>query len=454
METAQALRYKRKLAIRNGKEMPEIAKGLWTPTLRDWHEVLEDIVATAKMRHDNKFAQFRLQVSILGDIVTTEKAITQYTTLLNDPEEARKWIPEPEPIDQFYIDHWNVELNANKILLAALRDIGDGIGWRVLQHNRALLYTMSLNEAPGTIRFDVGRLNELQELSDIINDPTITHFILHAITNFARVGDITSVDQDGQVEFAEVKSKSNPRGKKWKERVERQIIRIDNLVRLANEGIGLLDDKGIAVKMIDATPKLSLKEIRSLLLEAQASGVASRLLQPYLAITAADFSAEFKEQTFKLAHTSVTASIREKGDIIVHTGSLSFFEFSPNRTPISIHPFEPSSIASILLGRIVLFYDFNVSRFFRELARGGWSVVNSDLLTHPNTYNPKTDPFCVIKKDKLSIAVPPSIIARIVFEGMSVKSLLLIFDEIRLAGTSGQQDPMIYGFSGEAQLWK
>jgi len=454
MKTAQALTYKRKVAIRDGKEIPEIAKGIWNPSVRDWHEVLEDMVGTAKMRRDNKFAQFRLQLSILGDIVTTEKAIAQYITLINNPEEARKWIPEPEPIDQIDIDHWKKEANTNKILLAALRDIGDGIAWRVLQHNRPLLYTMSRNEAPGTIRFDVGRLNELQELSDITTDPTITHFFLHAITNFARVGDITSLDQDGKVEFAEVKSKSNPRGKKWKERVERQILRLDNLTRLANEGIGLVDDKGVVVKMINATPKLSLKKIRSLLLEAQASGAASQLLQPYLAITAADFSAKYKEETFKHAHTSISAAIREKGDIIVHPNSLHFFEFSPNRAPISIHPFEPSSIAGILLGRIILFYDFNVSRFFRELAREGWPVVDSPLLTHPDNYNPETDPFCVIKKDKLTIAVPPSMIARVVFEGISVKSLLLIFDAIRLAGASDQQEPMIYGFSGEAQLWK
>jgi hypothetical protein len=454
MKTAQALTYKRKVAIRDGKEIPEIARGIWSPSVRHWHELLEDMVSIAKRRRDNKFAQLRLQLSILGDIVTTEKALVQYVTLINNPEEARKWIPEPEPIDQINIDHWNKEVNANKILLAALRDIGDGIAWRVLQHNRPLLYTMSRNEASGTIQLDEGRLNELYELSDITTDPTITHFFLHAITNFARVGDITSVDQDGQVEFAEVKSKSNPRGKKWKERVERQILRLDNLTKLANEGIGLVDDKGVVVKMINATPKLSLKGIRSLLREAQASGAASQLLHPYLAITAADFGAKLKEETFERAYTSISAAIREKGDIIVHPNSLHFFEFSPNRAPISIHPFEASSIAGILLGRIVLFYHFNVSRFFRELAREGWPVVDPGLLTHPKDYNPKTDPFCVIKKGKLTIAVPPSMIARVVFEGISVKSLLLIFDAIRLAGAFGREEPMIYGFSGEAQLWE
>jgi hypothetical protein len=45
-------------------------------------------------------------------------------------------------------------------------------------------------------------------------------------------------------------------------------------------------------------------------------------------------------------------------------------------------------------------------------------------------------------------------IARVVFEGISVKSLLLIFDAIRLAGAFGREEPMIYGFSGEAQLWE
>lgn len=145
--------------------------------------------------------------------------------------------------------------------------------------------------------------------------------------------------------------------------------------------------------------------------------------------------------------------IKQKGDILFPFNSLDHIEFNPHRAPISIYPFEPSSIAGILLGRIIIFYDFNISRFFRELALSGWSVVDS-LIENPQSFNPKTDPFCIIKKGQLNIAVPPSLIARIIFEGLSLKSLLLIFEEIRIAGPTGQKDALIYGYSGERQLWE
>jgi len=219
-------------------DLENIGYSIWTPSVQDWRDVIEDYIETAKKRKRNKFAMFKLQVNLLGDIVLVNDTIKGYIKLIEDPEERKSKFPDID-IKEKTIEYWGSEIKSFKIILNALKDIGDGIAWRVLNYNRPLIYNMCANNTdPGPLTINQGLLTELHSLGDFSNDPEVTNFVYHGITNFLLISDLTIVYKNGDINFVEIKSGKNPRGKSWKERLERQKMKVENIVKIGNESLG------------------------------------------------------------------------------------------------------------------------------------------------------------------------------------------------------------------------
>jgi hypothetical protein len=267
----------------------------------------------------------------------------------------------------------------------------------------------------------------------------------------ARLGDITAIYMDGRVEFIEVKSKGNPHGIKWADRVKRQVFRLDNLTKIANEGIGIIDGEEICVKLIADAPKLDLKLLRSLLSETKNTGFAVRVPNSYLAITGIDFTKIGGLNPSELER-DVCSSISNRGEKLLNLSSLDSFEFSPHRTPLSIYPFEPRDIAELLLGKTILSFHFNYRRFFSEIEKRGWKVVSSMFVNFPSV-DPAKDPFCVVRNGHLSIKLPITFATRTIFEGLSIDSIIQECEAIRKEGPNHSVNAVMYGFTEEAKHW-
>ena len=344
-------------------DLKNIPYCVWSPTLKDWRDVIEDYIEISKKRKDNKLAMFKLQVILLGDIVTINDAIKEYIKLVDDPEHRKKEFPTLENEEE-NINYWKREINSDKIILNSLKDIGDGIAWRVLNYNRSLIYNMCVNnEDSGPLTLNQGLLTELYSLGDFTNDPEVLNFIYHGITSFLLISDLTIAYRNGDINFVEVKS-GKPRGKSWKERLERQKIKAENIVSIANQSKGESTKVVTDFRIIDKKPQTILDKIDTLLKRVKDKQFITQVLNSYLGVGISNF-ANFNEETnFDKLDKLANQIKKQKDDIIITSNSVENFIFSPNRAPLSIHPFISEDIANILSGKYLITYFFNFSQFF------------------------------------------------------------------------------------------
>ena len=209
------MKFGQRFSIRKGLETEEFSQGIWNPTTRAWRDVVEDYLYISKKRMGNKLALFKLQFSILADIILNIKYIDKCKSELDklgNIEKENDLKNEDLKRQKSYFDR---EIFSLRLINKALREIVDGIVWRTFDFNRAVLYMLADKEPIETIREDKGLLNSIDEFGEVFLNPD-NHAIFNDITNFLRVGDITEIEKDGNINFIEVKSS------KWrKKRVTR-----------------------------------------------------------------------------------------------------------------------------------------------------------------------------------------------------------------------------------------
>jgi len=430
-------------------DLDNIGFSLWTPSVRDWRDVIADYIEISKKRNRNKLAMFKLQVNLLGDIVLVNDTIKGYIKLIEDPEERKSKFPDID-IKEKTIEYWGSEIKSFKIILNALKDIGDGIAWRVLNYNRPLIYNMCVNNTdPGPLTINQGLLTELHSLGDFSNDPEVINFVYHGITNFLLISDLTIVYKNGDINFVEIKSGKNPRGKSWKERLERQKMKVENIVKIGNESLGESSNVTAKFRFVKNKPQTILDKLDTLLKRMKGEPIITQIFNSYLGLGVYNISAIKEDKNIdkldKLAHQIK----KSEKDIIIFPNSMENYIFSPNRAPLSIHPFSSEAIANILLGRYLITYFFNVSQFIREIESKGWQVI--DII-----YNRKnrSDPHLFsVKKNGLTLQFPPTEASRAIFEGLSVDSIVQTFEDALSKGPIDAEYALFYGYEKEKYLW-
>lgn len=432
------------------EESKKLTRAIWSPTIRDWRDLIEDYLEISRKRQDNKLAMFKLQLAILGDIIIVNDAISEYTKMVEDSEYAASKVTGREVTEQD-IEFWEKELGAYKIVLNSLKVIGDGIAWRTLDFNRSLIYNMCVNnESSGPLTLNTGLLTELNSLGDFTNDTEVLNFVFHGITNFLLISDITVKLKNGETNFIEVKSGKNPRGQSWKSRLNRQFERNDNIVKIGNEFIGESSGTIAEFKEINEKPKTILYKLKKIIKSAETKFVFSKVLYSYLIILVNNFSYPAEEQTIKAEYEKVDSQIRlSDDDMIWASTSLDFMNFDPNRAPLSIYPLSSPDIANILMGRYFINYFFNLSQLFREIEARGYKVKH-DLLSS----SPKPEKFAFsVHKENVYLKVPPLVLSRIVYEGLHIDSIIKLFDDATNIKNQGNSLAQFYGFKDEKYLW-
>lgn len=431
-------------------DIDNIGYSIWTPTIKDWRDVIEDYIEISKRRKINKLAMFKLQIDILGDILLINDTIKGYIKLVEQPEERKIRFPDIETNEK-NVEYWESEIKTYKIILNALKDIGDGIAWRILNYDRSLVYNMCINnEDPGPLNINQGLLTELHSLGDFSNDPKVINFVYHAITNFLLISDVTIVLNNGDVNFVEIKGGKNPRGKSWKERLARQKEKAVNIVKIGNESEGESSKEKVKFRLIDNKPQTILDRLDTLLKRVKDKYIITQVFNSYLGIALVNFENASDKIPFEEKFKNLTNQIKKtEKDILVYPNSIENFVFSPNRAPLSIHPFNSEDIANILLGKYVINYFFNVSQFIKEIEKRGWKV--SDIL-YERKNNIDQSMFSV-NKDRLTMKVPPTLTARAIYEGLSVDSIVQIFEDALRRGPVDLEYAVFYGYDKEKYLW-
>lgn len=427
-----------------------IGNSIWTPTIKDWRDVIEDYIEISKKRKNNKLAMFKLQIDLLGDIVLINDTIKGYIKLVEDPMERKSRFPNIETNEK-NVEYWEREINIYKIILNALKDIGDGIAWRVLNYDRSLIYNMCVNnEDPGPASKNPGLLNELNSIGDFSNDVEVVNFVYHAITNFLLISDLTVLYSNGDINFVEVKSGKNPRGKSWKERLNRQKVRAANIVKIGNESEGESSEVAVRFKLVESKPQTMLDQLDTLLKRVRDKHIITKVINSYLGIAIINFSNLTDKISFQDKFIKLTKQLKKsEHDILIFPHSIENFEFSPNRAPLSIHPFNSEDIANILFGKYIINYFFNVSQFIKEIEKYGWNVFDI-IYKRKNNVDPS---MFSVKKDKFIMKIPPTLMARAIFEGLTVESIIRIFEDSMKNVPIDNGEFAFYGYEKEKYLW-
>lgn len=422
----------------------------WTPSLTEWRDVIEDYIRISKLRRNNKFAMFKLQIELITDLLHLNEALKKYIKLFEDPEEREKEFPGNK-IEQSNIDYWEKEIYRHKVIINAIKDIGDGIAWRIFNYDRELIYCICINnEDPGPLTLNQGFILELHSLGDFMNEAEVVNMVYHGITNFLLISDITLLYNNGDINFIEVKGKKTGRGQSWRDRIERQKQRIENITKIGNTGEGTATEVPIKFRYIDKKPETILNKLETLLKRSSTKPVVTQIFSSYLGIGIVNLGLieddSWKEKFDKLKKQI----IKDEKDFVMTYSSIDWKIFSPNKAPLSIHPFSPEIIADLLLGKCFIYYFFNTTQFYKEFEKKGWKVSN----TIEERINEKNKKFMfTITKNNLTITIPPALYNRAIYEGMTIDSILTYAEDVIKKGPEDLEFALFYGFTKEKYLW-
>lgn len=428
--------------------------GIWGPRLSDWRDVVEDYIDISRKRFKNKLAMFHLQLDLLRDVSDEEKIIKMNKDIIKNPENIKKYTDEQEVIDNLDIEDVKIQLADSKLRLHALLEVGDGHMWRMFNYNRPLLYVVGTHMDAGPMRYDTGFLSELYGWASSILDKKVSHFLFNSITNFGRIGDVIVRYQNGEVEIKEIKSSESQRGIKRKERLDRQTQTRDNFLSFANSGEGYIGKEKIGIFKSDIKINNSLLTLDSGLREAEEKGISYRKINPYLNVVCMDMQTYSEREDDADIATSYLDKASQDWTIqsnnILPYNSFDRLVYSPNFTPISLYPFSAKHVADILFKKKVVWHFLNIDILFQEFSKYKWDVIS--FIGTKENYDKKNEPFCVLKRGDMNVALPWTISNMILFDLVKVKSIIGILDYFYKNKIADKQRYLI-GFEGEEKVW-
>lgn len=256
-------------------------------------------------------------------------------------------------------------IRVSKRLAHVVKQIGDGMAWRTLHYNRAIIDQLSMK--PQTGHLDLESTAEEFAAAEESLKRTAGLVIVNGLTNVLRYGDYTLVHADGHVDIVEVKG---GKGSKRSGHTKTQRRELGKVVDFITQGIGLRLARPSAIFSHRRELKSHLPVVGELIREARVSGSAHARLSDCLAVDVLFTDMMVAEDRQPIMHNPFMQSNEGR---TYH--SLQFFDrFAKNVAPYSIFPFSDEDCSDIMTGAILLISHFNYGNLVRCLRRRGLSV--------------------------------------------------------------------------------
>ncbi len=445
-----------RVSIRKNLTPVEFAKGLWNPSMKQYRDLIEDHLYISRKRRTNKLCMFKLQLNIFQELLINYETINAYKKLEKSIKEPSQLIIPENDVD-YQLQNIKSELFSNDIINRALKEISDGFVWRYFDYNRAILNILADKEPIDSIRRDKGTINNLYEFAEVFTKDSSTA-IYNDITNFLRVGDVTEINNDGTIDFIEVKS-----GKTRGRRISRQKQRMEELIEFFNTGLSNYDGRQFKIVESNIKQKYYLGILHDTIMKAKHRGYDTALIGNHIILEIVDGSKMIKSKDFMSYFESRHKSIRElwnkNNDFIDFSLIMEKMEYSKNCAPFSIFPFSDEICADIIAGKILIGIHFNYSEILRIIKKSGWTIVDSiiskteDELMKLRGLESKDITFLQIKKGGFLINVPPGFIARLKFELLAPSVLIEYLDSMYLMRHDNLHDAYLYNFVDDRKTW-
>ncbi len=201
--------------------------------------------------------------------------------------------------------------------------------------------------------------------------------VLNVITNFTRVGDLTTYNPGTDVvSIIEVKS-----GRKKTARTRRQAKYMTLIQEGLTTGVHSIGDVKLHGISANKPLRTHIQSVERAMEEAEERYFSSRLFGDYLSVVVfspggiVENLAEDKwEDIWKEGFDRLYSVGRRKSDVLLHLIHipLAVSHFSPILAPYVIFPINPTRRFDLLMGKVVVFSILNVSGLARWLGKRGW----------------------------------------------------------------------------------
>jgi hypothetical protein len=333
---------------------------------------------------------------------------------------------------------------------AHTRAIADGLVWKALRYDRAAITILGDGTRVDRLADDgIGLQAELDQL-DALWEQDHAFTIHNDLATILRHGDLTTIRPDvGSVEIREVKATATPGAN------APQNIRISTATTLINQGVVIDPATGRTQRLhqLPIRPETLLHELADLIEESRTDGYADRLLGSMQHVTVIDYRAwAGREDELGKRDSEVTsqlgwgpehktfewlASYRRMRDRRASFGSLA---------PLAIFPLDPEDIADLILGYLEV----------RTLLRG--DLLEQAFAAHDISadvmFGDETDEvFLRVARAGVSLAIPPSLRERLLFELLTPDSAIALADGMLDLLAADQLAEDVLPATDESGIW-
>ena len=345
--------------------------------------ILEDLFKKSLLAKDGKYSLFDIQSELLGHIVTADDARRKYLSgkgrFAKAISNLSKNNASLERIKQAQtrLDDMHNSSEAARLFVSQLRSIGDGIAWRFLNYDRAALRILAEHDYISAPIRGRGLLAEIEKFAYFASQGRPV--LINSITNFLRVGDLTTYDESSNTyNLVEVKA-GNMQTPKTRRQTEKR--------KLVQKGLdetfhSIFPDISIT-KIMSKSPLLTYANgLDKVMSEANQKLASSRKYGEYLSLCAfslrklLELPEEEANQILAETITRLFSITRSRKDILLPLMSNVFrtVHFSRMLAPYTIFPIDQNHRFSLLAGDFLIFSLLNISGLIRWLEKRGWEV--------------------------------------------------------------------------------
>jgi hypothetical protein len=413
--------------------------------------VLEDHLSTSLRRRNNPYPLLKLQLALLMDLVDAENSVAACKEKIAELERA----PEASST-QAKLESVKAELQKFTAIRRALRDIGDGMAWRLLGCDRAALEALAAHPRKPHINLS-GLQAELNALADEYNQPGKRLGILNDLTHFLKKADITVRVDESTFEFLEVKSSRTKSGT-----LRRQRADLQETLRFLSAGEGERDGETVVIRELPVTPSSLMKAVAPLVREAERTGTAATLIGDHLVVEFVDVPKALEGDDSQFAKLEKVEGVvdgwRRRGDLVLSTFGTDRYLDVRNYAPYSIYPLTPLQRVKLMTASLVAVSKVNLSAVIRYIESRGWTVVRGPE-SWISEYEAEGDrgvrggPLSTFRKGPLTMAVPGPWVGRLAFEYLAPRTIVDALEAVLAARHVGTGVALPV-FAGEAAQWE
>jgi hypothetical protein len=415
--------------------------------------VFEDYLHISVRRQSNAFPLMHLQLHLLQDLIRVQSVLSD---LKGRKDKLQAYLvdhpDEKTTIDTEIADH-DRGINVHEAIRRCIRDIGDGIAWRLFEYDRSVLTELAHRPSGKTVNIE-GLESELAEFLNVFHSREGVA-ILTDLTHFLKLGDLIIKKDDGTFEIVEVK-----KGHKSSGRITRQRQEMRRTVEFLNTGEKEHAGVRFVIQDADITPQTVHSSIKVLLARSEKNGAAFEKIGDYLILYSCDahtlgqIGFDKAQELFEDARR-YTEKLLDQGDVLLPFFPDDRYISVQNSAPISIFPFPEFARIKLITGATYLSTFVNVSAVLRYFEQRGWIVVATpeECFRLAEEQNPRVEPIIAkLRKGRRTVQLSYHLIARIGYEFWKPRTLVDMC-EVSFDSAMEQRAWRFTNLIGEAEIW-